>query len=288
MIFYLEKNRQINNIKFCMFKYLLIRFSIIAVIITLAFYATLYLMQEQIIFLVSKDYDERINRLGALDVYLNTEDDVVIHGLDYVVSSSSDYVVFFHGNGGNISGRVWQFLFNERLGLNTLMIDYRGYGKSEGKIKKEENLYLDAKVAWEYLVEEKKIDPSDIIIWGRSLGGAMAIDLATKVDNKALIVESSYSSILNMKRKYYHYVPDFFAKYKMKSDEKIGKVNSPVLIIHSREDEMIDFENAERLFEMAEEPKTFFELKGGHNEGMFLSEEEYFEEVSRFLASYFF
>ena len=168
------------------------------------------------------------------------------------------------------------------------MIDYRGYGKSEGKIKKEENLYLDAKVAWEYLVEEKKIDPSDIIIWGRSLGGAMAIDLATKVDNKALIVESSYSSILNMKRKYYPYVPDFFAKYKMKSDEKIGKVNSPVLIIHSREDEMIDFENGERLFEMAEEPKTFFELKGGHNEGMFLSEEEYFEEVSRFLASYFF
>jgi fermentation-respiration switch protein FrsA (DUF1100 family) len=176
-------------------------------------------------------------------------------------------------------GRI-QF-FNE-LGVNVLIIDYRGYGKSQGH-PTEAGLYKDALAAYDYLFGRRDIDPQRIMAYGASLGGAVAVDLASKRNLSCLIVDSSFTSAADMAKRIYPFVPSFLIRVRMDNIGKIKTIKIPKLFIHSKDDEIVPMELGRRLFEAAVPPKEFLEITGGHNEGYMDSQDKIVEEMSRFL-----
>jgi len=184
-------------------------------------------------------------------------------------------VLFCHGNGGNMFHRLDSINIFYNLGLNCFIFDYRGYGSSEGK-PGEEGTYLDVMAAYKWLTEEKKVSSADIIIFGRSLGGSIAAQLAGKVEARALIIESAFTSYVDIGRKFYPYMlVRWFARFSYKTIDYIRDVLCPVMIIHSRSDEIVPFEFGLELYEAANEPKEFVEIFGGHNDSFLVSGEIY-------------
>lgn len=192
-------------------------------------------------------------------------------------------ILWFHGNAGNISHRYEMIRAMLNLPLRILIIDYRGYGKSEGK-PSESGLYLDAKAAWNHLVEDRKIKPDRIIVFGKSLGGVPAIDLASKVEPAGLIVQSSFTSAGDMAASILPFLPRMLIHSKMDSISKIKEVGCPKLFIHSQADEVVPYKLGRRLFEAAPEPKEFYEVKGSpHNSTYIVGGKPYFEVLSSFV-----
>jgi len=235
------------------------------------------------IFLPSKNVTDPPDNMNIEEVFFETEDNLKLHAW-YLDNNSNETVLFFHGNAGNLTHRTKQLeVFNE-LQVNALIFDYRGYGKSEGEIKEEEDLYSDSNAAVNYLLEEKDIDLKDIIIWGRSVGGAIAIDTAQNKEFAAVIIESTFSSVDKMASEQFWFLPiKFLLKFHFSNDEKIGNINSRLLIVHSKDDEMIAFSNGGKLFLEAKEPKTFLEISGSHNYGFQDSYSTYIEGLKVFL-----
>jgi fermentation-respiration switch protein FrsA (DUF1100 family) len=198
-------------------------------------------------------------------------------------------VLFCHGNGGNIMHRLDSINIFYNLGLNCFIFDYRGYGNSEGKAD-EEGTYLDVMAAYKWLREEKKISANNIIVFGRSLGGSIAAQLASKVKVKALIIESAFTSYVDIGKKFYPYMPvRWFARFSYQTIDYVKEVRCPVMIIHSRGDEIIPFEFGLELYEAANEPKEFVEIFGSHNDGFLVSSEVYkgaWSKWLRFLSEY--
>jgi len=195
-------------------------------------------------------------------------------------------LLFCHGNAGNISHRLESIQVFHSLGLNTFIFDYRGYGKSEGKIT-EQGTYLDAEAAWRYLIEEQHVDPAEIIVFGRSLGGTIAAWLAQDHPPKALMIESTFTSIPDIGSDLYPYLPvRFMSRFKYNAVDYLRQVHCPVLIIHSREDEIIPFSHGQRLLEAANEPKEFLEITGSHNEGFLTSARRYQEGLDSFISKH--
>ncbi len=184
-------------------------------------------------------------------------------------------VLFCHGNGGNIMHRLDSINILYNLGLNCFIFDYRGYGNSEGK-PSEQGTYLDVRAAYNWLTEEKKVSPDDIIIFGRSLGASIAAQLASTVEAKALVIESGFTSYVDIGRKFYPYMPVWwFARFSYSTIDYVKSVRCPVMIIHSRGDDIVPFEFGLELYEAANEPKKFIEIFGGHNDGFLVSSEIY-------------
>ena len=209
------------------------------------------------------------------DVVLTTSDKVKLNGWYIPAPDATFTVLFCHGNGGNIMHRLDSIQLFNSLRLNCLIFDYRGYGLSEGK-PTEEGTYLDAMAAYEWLREQKGVKPENIIIFGRSLGGCIAAELAGKVKASSLVVESSFTSCVAMARKYYWYMPvKWFVRYRYDTLEYIKDVTCPVMVIHSPDDEMVPFEFGQQLYAAANEPKEFLEISGGHNDGFLVSAEIY-------------
>lgn len=213
------------------------------------------------------------------DIDLHTQDGVKLHS--WYIPSADDtndndkkVVLFFHGNAGNLTHRSNFLNVFRKLNYDTLIIDYRGYGKSEGS-SSEAGILLDSITAWNYLVETRKIDPTNIIIFGNSLGGGVGINLVHHLQYKTkpmcLIIQSSFSSISGLVPWPLSYLcPEF------KSENKITDIDCPILIIHSPDDEIIPFSHGRKLIEkllakcgygvndMA--PNCdFIEISGSHN-----------------------
>lgn len=194
-------------------------------------------------------------------------------------------LLWFHGNAGNISYRYEMVRAMMELPVQVFIIDYRGYGKSEGK-PTERGLYLDARAAWDYLVNERGVAPNRIIIFGKSLGGAPAIDLSTQVEPAGLIVQSSFTSAGDMAATVLPFLPRVFLHTKMDSLSKIHEVRCPKLFIHSQADEVVPYKLGRRLYETAPEPKEFYEVKGApHNSTYIVGGKPYFEALRRFVRS---
>ena len=196
-------------------------------------------------------------------------------------------ILVLHGNGENVSTAL-TFIdyFNRKLGLSVFIIDYRGYGKSEGR-PTEEGTYLDARVAWEYLTGPRKIKPQEIIIFGRSLGGSIAAWLAKEVKPRALILDSTFTSIKDIAAEMYPYLPvRRFIKFNYSTIDYLKSTESPVLIIHSSEDDYIQFSHAVKLYNAAKEPRHFLKIMGSHNNNYIKSEEIYIEGIKSFLSRY--
>jgi len=199
------------------------------------------------------------------------------------VGNSQYTVLFCHGNGGNMMHRLDSINIFYNLGLNCFIFDYRGYGSSEGK-PGEKGTYLDAMAAYKWLTEEKKVSPKNIIVFGRSLGGSIAAQLAAKVEVRALIVESTFTSYVDIGRKFYPYMPvRWFARFSYRTIDYVKDVRCPVMIVHSRNDETVPFEFGLELYEAANEPKEFVEIFGSHNDGFLVSSEIYKKAWTKWL-----
>ena len=209
------------------------------------------------------------------DVSLQTADGISLHGWYVPAAEAEQVLLFFHGNAGNISHRRESLAVFHRLGLNVLMVDYRGYGQSEGS-PSEVGLYRDAEAAWSYLINERGFAANDVVIFGRSLGGAVAADLASNVSARGLILESTLSSSRDFAHLVFPVLSRLvFMRFDFANATKMPRVNMPVLVLHSPDDEIMPFELGERVFEAANEPKSFVRMRGGHNDGFVVSQPEY-------------
>jgi len=220
------------------------------------------------------------------DVYLETEDGVTLHGWFIPHDGARGVILFCHGNAGNISHRLDSIRVFHRLGLDVFIFDYRGYGQSEGR-PTERGTYEDAEAAWRYLIEEHQVLPSEVIVFGRSIGGAVGAWLAQNHKPRLLILESTFTSLRDVAAKLYPFFPvKRLLRFEYSTVEYLGGVNCPVLIIHSRNDEIMPFTQGQQLFEVAREPKTFLEISGTHNEGFITSGRDYEEGLDAFLSGY--
>jgi len=240
---------------------------------------SLYFLQSRFLYSPVRDitYTPTDINLAFEKIALETADGLKISAW-YIPADGARYTVLFcHGNAGNMTHRLDSInIFNE-LGLNCLIFDYRGYGNSQGK-PTEEGTYLDAMSAWQWLVNKKKVPPDRIIIFGRSLGGSVAANLATKVNPAALVLESAFTSYEDIGKKFYPYMPvRLFAKFHYNTLEYVKNVHCPILFIHSRNDEIVPFEFSLRLYEAAGEPKRFVEITGSHNDGFLFSGKTYIQ-----------
>lgn len=177
-------------------------------------------------------------------------------------------VVWFHGNAGNIAGWYPEFKAVVDLGADVLAVEYRGYGRSAGT-PDETGVYQDAMAAWKYLTEEREIPSSRIIIYGFSLGGGVAVELAHRVEPAGLIVQSSFTSVPDMAAALMKFVPRFLVRTQMDSFSKIRSVTCPKLFIHSPQDDLVPYRLGKRLFEHAEEPKDLYEVSGADHNATF-------------------
>jgi fermentation-respiration switch protein FrsA (DUF1100 family) len=219
-------------------------------------------------------------------VSLETEDEVRLSAWFIPAAEPKGVIVFCHGNAGNISHRLESIWMFHRLGLSTLIFDYRGYGQSEGK-PTERGTYLDAQAALNYLVRDRNVSPSEIIVFGRSIGGAIAAWLAKEHTLGALIMESTFTSVPDFGAELYPFIPiRLISRFKYDARDCIRQAICPVLIVHSRDDELVPFRHGQRLFEAAHEPKEFLEIRGPHNEAFLISAEEYMSGLDSFISKY--
>jgi fermentation-respiration switch protein FrsA (DUF1100 family) len=237
----------------------------------------LYFMQPTFLYYPVREVPYTPEELGLdfEDVKFRTADGLLLSGWYIPAENSELTVLFCHGNGGNMMHRLDSINILYNLGLSCFIFDYRGYGNSEGK-PSEEGTYLDGRAAYKWLTREKKVSPDSIIIFGRSLGGSIAAQLAGKVRAKALVIESAFTSYVDIGKKFYPYMPvQWFARFSYKTIDYVKAVHCPVMVIHSRGDEVVPFEFGLELYEMANEPKEFIEIFGSHNDGFLVSGETY-------------
>lgn len=219
------------------------------------------------------------------DVSLAAKDGTRLHGWYIPNPASSRVLLFFHGNAGNISHRGESVRIFHRLGFNILIFDYRGYGRSQGK-PDEAGLYQDAMAAWQYLTRTRGIAGSNIVIFGRSLGGVVATWLASRVTAQALIVESTFSSARDVSRAIYPVMSWLIpVRFKLDAGRYIRAVKCPVLVLHSPDDEIIPFSLGEKLYRAENEPKQLVRLHGDHNAGFLISQPEYENTLAQFIGS---
>jgi fermentation-respiration switch protein FrsA (DUF1100 family) len=219
-------------------------------------------------------------------VHLTADDGTRLHGWWVPADPERAVLLFLHGNAGNISDRVESIQTFHDLGLSVFIFDYRGYGESSGS-PSEKGTYADAEAAWRYLKEERGIAPERIVIFGRSLGGAVACDLAIRHPPRALVLESTFTSIRDMAAAAMPLLPvGPFLRTRYDTLSKIRRITVPVLVVHSSEDEVVPYRQGVALYDAAPPPKAFVELRYGHNEGFILSGETYTKGVDTFLTAH--
>lgn len=220
------------------------------------------------------------------NVTIETADGVKLTGWMIPARNPRGTVLFCHGNGGNVSDCLDTILTANRLGLTMFVFDYRGYGHSEG-IPTEQGTYADADAAWDHLVTDRKVHPRDIVIWGRSLGASIAARTAAHHPAGVLIIESAFVSIRELARDRFPWVPSWVLDgYVYDTQQELLKVDVPVLVIHSPDDEIIPFRHGKVLYDSIRGPKSFVEIRGSHNRGFVLSRDMYESHIDEFISGH--
>jgi fermentation-respiration switch protein FrsA (DUF1100 family) len=200
-------------------------------------------------------------------VSIPTPDGLRLNGWWLPASGTRRTVLFFQGNRLRASDHTLRLQTLAALGVNALLFDYRGFGQTAGRIRKEEDIYRDGQAAWDYLRYERRIPAEDIILWGRSLGGAVAVEVARHRPVGALVLESTFYTLDEMARLHYRWLPTrYLLKFHFRNGAKLQDVRAPIIIIHSPVDGYIPFAQGQRLFEEASEPKVFLTTEGHHLE----------------------
>lgn len=245
-----------------------------------------FVFQSRLLYMPGRTvrYTPRDTGLSYEEVILETEDQVQLCAWLVPAERPRAVVLLCHGNAGNISDRLDTIRLFHELGLTTFIFDYRGYGASRGS-PSEKGTYLDAEAAWDYLVHTKEIPAGDIIVFGRSLGGAVAARLAEQRAPKALILESSFTSVPDLGARLYPFLPvRLLSRFSYNAEKHVRGITCPVLVVHSPQDEIVPFTLGQRLFDAANEPKTFLQIRGGHNEGFLVSGRVYTDGIDAFIS----
>jgi fermentation-respiration switch protein FrsA (DUF1100 family) len=216
-------------------------------------------------------------------VTITTADDERLAGWWVPAENALGAVLFFHGNAGNIAHRLDYLEMFHSMRYSTLIVDYRGYGQSTGS-PSEEGTYRDATAAWDYLRHARATPARDIVIMGESLGGAVAAWLGAREPARAVVLASTFTSVPDLGAQIYPFLPvRLISRFSYDTLGAVRKVGSPLLVAHSREDDIIPYSHGRALFEAASEPKQFLELSGGHNDGFVFMRREWVAALAAFL-----
>ena len=262
-----------------------------AVILYLALLLLLWVAEPHLIYFPGEQHKlippPRELDLGAERVEFTTEDSVRLVGWVMPGSDTTGFwLLICHGNAGNLSqfDRPVHYAGLRELGLNLLAFDYRGYGESGG-VSNEPGLYRDADAAYAYL-RRRGVPPERIVVFGHSLGSAVAIDLVSRASAAGLIVEGALTSAVQRGQELYPYIPvRWIARSRFNSIDKLPEVSIPKLFLHASRDEVIPLSHGRQLYHAARPPKTFVELDGGHGDAFDTDSARYFGSIEEFLAT---
>ncbi len=224
--------------------------------------------------------------LNYQEIWLPTPDGVKLNGWFMPSAHPAGItVLLLHGNAGNISHRLEKYAVLLGLGADVLAIDYRGYGRSSGE-PDEAGTCLDADTAYRYLVEQRHLDARRLVVYGESLGSAVAVNLASQAPVGGVVLEEAFTSAADVGQAMYPFLPmRWLLRTKYDSLAKIGRIRAPLLLFHSRDDEFFPMRHAERLLAAATAPKRLVELHGGHNDAFVVSAAAYRDALQLFLSS---
>lgn len=245
------------------------------------------LFQTSLIYYPTREYEFVPTDVGLdyEELVLKTSDGESLSAWYVPVADSKGTVIFFHGNAGNMGHRVHTLAHFHRLGVNVIIFDYRGFGESSGR-PSENGTYADAEAVWKYVVETRGESPGRVVLFGRSLGGAVAIELAARHRPAGLVVESTFTSLADVAKIHYRWLPiRLLLRHRYASIEKIASIHCPKLFLHGADDQLIPIAIGRTLYGAAKEPKAFVETPGGHNESGFTYSPKYVETMRSFLDS---
>ncbi|MBT1686094.1 alpha/beta hydrolase [Dawidia soli] len=244
----------------------ILAYSVIALYILVAL--LLYIFQRKLIFYPGKMARNTNLNLSSHqhEVFLEARDYETIHAL-YCEGTRPEVILYFHGNAGDLSG--WKFVTEDfsALGYAVLIIDYRGYGKSTGQIS-EQGMYADGEAAYEYLTKELHILPQNILVYGRSIGSGVAVEVATRYLVRGLVLESPYTSLSALaNEKVPFFFPSLYLRFRFNNLHKITSLTCPVVLLHGTQDELIPPTHSQRLLNAIQTKKKLILVKGGgHND----------------------
>lgn len=244
----------------------------------------IYTNQSKLVYFPSTNMGTNPKSVGLEyeSITFYSSDNTKLHAW-YIPKKGADLtLLFLHGNGGNISHRIDSIKIFNSLGMNVLIFDYRGYGKSGGNAT-EQNTYDDARSAWDYLVKNKKVKAEDIIIFGRSLGGAIAANLGSTLKPRGMILESTFTSAKEFASDVYPFVPKSLIHFTYGTTKYLKDINYPILVVHSKDDDIVPYKHGEAVFKNANEPKSFLKIRGSHNQGFLQSKDIYVNSLKDFL-----
>ena len=230
--------------------------------------AALYLMQERLIFPASKlplDYKFKFDH-AFKEVQVSVPG-ASLNALHITQPAPRGLVFFLHGNAGDLSTWTTGLDFYRKVNYDLFIFDYRGYGKSTGKIENEAQLHADVRAAWDLIAPQYRDRNVPIVIYGRSLGSGLATYLAREVKPALLILVSPYTSLLAASKRAYAIAPDWLLKYPLRTDSVIGNVKSPILLVHGKLDKLIPPSDSEQLRKLVLSPSEMLMIDGaGHND----------------------
>ena len=230
--------------------------------------AALYFAQRSFVYFSNHDVPATPD--DVVNVVVKTKDDITIKSW-YVprTDHSKPVIVYFHGNAGNFSHRSPKVMDYVKEGFGVLLAEYRGYGGNEGKIS-ESGLYMDARAQIDWLLTEQGLTEDDIVIYGESIGSGPATQMATEYSVKALVLETPFSSLVDVAGSIYWFVPvRYLLKDRYMNIDKIAAIKAPLLIVHGTNDEVINIRFARNLYKSAVQPKTMVEIPDGDHNGLF-------------------
>lgn len=246
-----------------------------------------FLFQARLVYFPTRSVVVTPAALGLAfeEVWLEAADGVRLHGWFLPAEEPRGALLYGHGNGGNIADRMEPARAFRDMGLDVLLFDWRGYGRSAGA-PTEAGLYRDGEAAWAWLVG-RGVAPERIVLYGESLGGGVAVELARRHGRGVLLTESTFTSVPDVGAEVYPWLPvRLLARHRFDNLAKAADVRVPWLIVHSPHDEIVPFEHALRLFDAAAEPKRLLPTGGGHNDGGFLRRAEWRQAVRAFLDAH--
>jgi fermentation-respiration switch protein FrsA (DUF1100 family) len=233
------------------------------------------------------DRDPGDRGLDFEDVYFEASDGVRLNGW-FVPGSSDTTLLWLHGNAGNIANRVDNIAeIHNALGVSVFIFDYRGYGRSEGK-PTEQGTYLDAEAALEYLHSRGDVHPGRLVLFGRSLGCAVAAELALQNDVQGVVLESPFTSIRAMAKRAYPFLPGIgsFVRTRYDTLSKVGRIGAPLMVLHGDRDDIAPSDMGVAVFDAATPPKRFYRIEGaGHNDTYSIGGSAYYEALGEFIDS---
>jgi fermentation-respiration switch protein FrsA (DUF1100 family) len=256
---------------------------IIMILVGVLFYSQL---ENKLIFYPDRALDDSPSNWNLLyrDVLLRTKDGEKLHCWFFPLPGEPPVLLFCHGNAGNISHRIENVEQFVNKGVSVFLLSYRGYGKSTGR-PSEKGIYLDGLAAYDYLTETERIPPNRIALFGRSLGGTVALEVALQRGVKCIIIESAFTSLRDMSKTIFPwslfspFIPNHYD-----NGTKIATLSVPKLIVHGTNDEIVPFWIGEKLFTLAKDRKKFLAIEGaGHNDTYIVGGSAYFNEIVSFI-----